>query len=226
MISQRKRESEKTRLVANCAKCGGIGCAICQRYCSFVDEMAEAGIPVDYWFREFDTWYGDKEFWQWMTSSYVSDLDCVYREGKVLCLCGHRGVGKTMAACSVLKAALLKGFTAHYTSLVDAVDNLVSDDAHEYRRLLKTVDFLVVDEVDRRFFSSVNSGILYGNHFESIMRTRTQNRLPMVMCSNAGSIDEIFAGEFQDSFRSLRAQFLVEWVIRGQDARKAKGGEA
>jgi DNA replication protein DnaC len=189
-----------------------------------MEDMAEAGIPVDYWFRDMTQWYGDAEFGVWMRS-YLENLPIVYSEGKILCLMGHRGVGKTMAACGILKKAILAGYSTHYISLVDAVDNLVSNEAHEYRRILKMTDFLVVDEVDQRFFGSVNSRALYGNQFEGIMRTRTQNRLPMVMCTNAGNLDEIFAGEFQESFKSLRAQFLVEKVIRGEDARK-KGGEA
>jgi len=226
MIPQRKTESEKKRIIANCAKCGGASCSVCQRYCSYIDQMSEAEIPADYWFREFGQWYGDQEFGEWLKASYLTKIEKVYSDGKVLCLCGKRGVGKTMAACSILKKAILTSFSTHYTSLVDAVDNLVSSDAHEYRRLLKSADFLVVDEVDQRFFSSPNSRALYGSQFEGILRTRTQNRLPMVMCSNAGNLDEIFAGEFQESFESLRSQFLVEKIVRGHDARKEKGADA
>lgn len=225
MIPQRKIEAEKARIVANCAKCGGASCAVCQRYCSYIEEMAEAGIPVDYWFRDIAQWHGDAEFGTWL-KSYIGGLQAVYAEGKVLCLMGHRGVGKTMAACGILKKALLLGYSAHYVSLVDAVDTLVSEDAHEYRRTLKMADFLVVDEVDQRFFGSVNSRALYGNQFEGILRTRTQNRLPMVMCTNASNLDEIFAGEFQESFKSLRAQFFMERTVRGSDARKSEGGAA
>lgn len=225
MIPQRKIETEKARIIANCAKCGGASCAICQKYCSYVDQMAEAGIPVDYWFREFGQWYGDQEFGQWL-SEYMSHLPQAYAEGKVLCLCGHRGVGKTMAACAVLKKAILKGYSVHYTSLNDAVDSLVSDESYEYKKMLRMTDFLVVDEVDQRFFGTVNKGMLYGTQFESILRMRTQNRLPMVMCTNSGELDKIFSGEFEMSFKSLRAQFFIERVVRGQDARKAKGDEA
>jgi hypothetical protein len=223
MIPQRKIEAEKTRIIANCAKCDGVGCAVCQRYCSFIDSMAEACVPADYWFRDMGQWHGDPELGEWLKSSYLTKLGDVYADGKVLCLIGARGVGKTMAACNILKKAILSGYSAHYVSLVDAIDNLVSVDAHEYRRMLKMVDFLVVDEVDQRFFGTVNSRALYGNQFEGILRTRTQNRLPMVMCSNASDLDEIFADEFQESFRSLRAQFFVEKVLTGKDARKRGG---
>jgi hypothetical protein len=82
-------------------------------------------------------------------------------------------------------------------------------------------DFLVVDEVDQRFFGSANSRALYGNQFEHILRTRTQNRLPMVVCSNSEQLDDIFADQFQESFRSLRMQFFVVKRIGGKDARRS-----
>jgi DNA replication protein DnaC len=226
MIPQRKIEAEKARLTANCEKCGGASCSICQRYCSFVDQMAEAGVPVDYWFRRLDQWYGDPDFADWLRSSYLSDLGRTYGEGKVLCLCGHRGVGKTMAACCVLKEAIKKGYSAHYTSLNDAVDAMVSDESYKYKHMLRATDFLVVDEVDQRFFGTVNKGILYGTQFEAILRMRTQNRLPMVICTNASELDKIFTGEFETSFESLRSQFFIECVVMGKDVRRSKGEKA
>jgi len=226
MIPQRKIETEKKRIVNKCAKCGGASCPSCQMYCSFVDQMASAGIPVDYWFRDMSQWYGDEEFGKWLIDEYISNIPEVYADGKVLCLCGHRGVGKTMAACAILKKAILKGYSTHYTSFNDAVDVMVSEESYEYKRMLKMTDFLVLDEVDQRFFGTVNKGILYGTQFESILRMRTQNRLPMVMCTNAGELDKIFSGEFEMSFKSLRSQFFIEKVVRGMDARKTKGVDA
>lgn len=224
MIPQRKTEAEKARIVAQCGRCGGAGCAHCQKYCSFIDRMAEACIPVDYWFREMDQWYGDPEFAERFGKSYLSRIGAAYAEGKVLCLLGHRGVGKTMAACAALKGAILSGYSAHYTSLVDAVDFLLSGDAHEYRRLLRSADFLVVDEVDQRFFDNPNSRQLYGNQFEYILRTRTQNRLPMIMCSNSERIEDIFFNaQAQESFVSLGAQFLTVVPVEGGDARRKEG---
>jgi len=226
MISQRKTEAEKARIVANCGRCGGVGCAYCQKYCSFIDRMSEAGIPVDYWFRDMEKWYGDPDFAEEFKVSYLSRIEAAYADGRVLCLLGHRGVGKTMAACSALKKAILSGYSAHYTSLVDAVDFLVSGDAHDYRQLLKSVDFLVMDEVDQRFFDHVNSRALYGNQFEYILRTRTQNRLPMIMCSNSERVEDIFFNDqAQASFVSLGTQFFATMRVGGRDARPKEGGQ-
>jgi DNA replication protein DnaC len=219
VISPRKTEDVKRRVVQRCAACGGRGCPSCYKYCSFIDRMSEAAIPVDYWMRRMKDWYGDAEFAAWL-DAHLADIDAVFRDGRVLCLKGDRGVGKTMAACGVLKRAIRANYTAHYATLVEVVEQLTSRDAPPYRRLLKMVDFLVVDEVDQRFFDTPASRQLYGNHFENVMRLRTQNRLPMVMCTNSLDLDQIFAGEFQHSFASLRAQFMDEQVILGADARK------
>lgn len=219
MISPRKAEEMKGRVVRKCAACHGRGCPSCYAYCSFIDRMAESDIPADYWMRHMRDWRGDPAFGEWM-NGYLSDPVRLFERGRVLCLTGHRGVGKTMAACGLLKAALKQGFKAHYTTLVEVVEQLTSREAPSYRRLLKMTDFLAIDEVDQRFFESPASRSLYGNHFENVMRLRTQNRLPMVMCTNSEDLDQIFAGEFQKSFASLRAQFMDVRRIGGKDARR------
>lgn len=222
MISTRKIEAEKARIVRECAKCRGVGCPVCMRYCQHIDHMASAQIPVDYWFRHMEDFYGSQEFKQ-EVMSYIENIEKEYSLGKVLCLSGHRGVGKTMAACSILQKAILKGYDVHYTTLVDAVSILTSYDSHMYRKSVRRWDFLVIDEVDQRYFDTINSRNLYGNHFENILRTRAQNRLPLIMCTNSEDLDAIFAGEFQESFRSLRSQFFRVLPVGGHDARKEEG---
>ncbi len=224
MISQRKVEDEKARLVAQCQRCSGAGCGYCQKYCSFVDRMAEANIPVDYWFREMDQWYGDPGFAKWIEEEYMAKLPAAYAKGGVLCLLGQRGRGKTMAGCNILKKAILAGYTAHYITMVDAVAMLLSEDSYDFRKILKMADFLVLDEVDQRFFDNPNSRNLYGSKFEYILRTRTQNRLPMVMVSNSESPNDIFFNDqAQESFESLRNQFFTIVPVAGQDARRKEG---
>lgn len=221
MISTRKIEVEKTRIVKECPRCGGSSCASCMRYCGFIDSMAAADIPVDYWFREMEKFHGHPRFKQEILA-YIGALDEGFAKGGVLCLTGHRGTGKTMAACGILKKALLSGYTAHYTTLVDAVNTLMSHDSYAYRQKLRVWDFLVVDEVDQRYFDTVNSRNLYGNHFENLLRTRVHNKLPLIMCTNSGDPAQIFEGQFQESFRSLQSQFFMMLNAGGKDARKDK----
>lgn len=222
MISEKKIELEKKRIIKNCKKCNGISCSICMRYCVYIDDMAKAEIPVDYWFRNMKLFYGDdllkKEFFL-----YEKNIDDKYLEGRVLCLSGHRGVGKSLTACSILKSAILKGYFSHYVTLVELVNDLMSSSSNMYRKLLKKWDFLVIDEVDQRYFDTINSKNLYGNHFENILRIRTQNKLPLIICTNSEDIDAIFAGEFQESFKSLKSQFFDVIPVIGHDAREKEG---
>lgn len=120
MISDKKIEIEKNMLIANCKRCFGKGCGSCFGYCAFIDKMAEAEIPVDYWFRNMKDFYGEKNFKE-IIISYIENLDSEYKNGYTLCFAGHRGTGKTMAACSILKKALLNGYLVNYTTMVDLV---------------------------------------------------------------------------------------------------------
>jgi DNA replication protein DnaC len=153
---------------------------------------------------------------------YINNLEVNYYNGQSLCLTGHRGTGKTMAACCILKEALKKGYSVFYTTMVDAVANLLSSQSNDYRYDLKHIDFLIIDELDQRFFHTVNSNDLYGNHFENIFRIRVQNKLPTIICTNSEDVEQIFNGEFKESFISLSSQFLRILRASGKDVRKNK----
>jgi len=221
MISTNKIEAEKATIIANCKKCKGLGCGACFGYCAFIDKMAEAEIPVDYWFRKMEDFYGEQNFKNYILK-YIIDIEQEYKHGLVLCFVGHRGAGKTMAACSILKAALLKDYSVYYTTMVDTVSKMLSPASHLFRNIIKKLDFLVIDEVDQRFFPSPGSQELYGNHFENVLRTRVQNKLPTIICTNSEDVSQIFGGEFETSFASLRAQFMQVLRAGGKDARKGR----
>jgi DNA replication protein DnaC len=226
-VSKNKIDSEKEKIISGCANCQGSGCPKCFGYCTFIDRMAIAEIPVDYWLRELKDFYGNKEFFDEITK-YINSLDEQYRNGSSLCLVGHPGTGKTMAACSILKKCLLPhknidhDYTAYYITVVDMVSKLMSQNGYEFRDSIKYYDFMVIDEVDQRFFPSEASKSLYGNHFESVLRTRVQNKLPTIICTNSEDVDQIFAGEFQKTFGSLRSQFFKVLRAGGKDARKGQ----
>lgn len=227
MISEKKVVLEKERIVARCASCRGQGCAKCFGYCSYIDRLVDAEIPVDYWYREMKEFYGD-QFFKNSVLEYISSLKQKYLEGASLCFTGHPGTGKTMAACSILKAAVLphrgspEHFSAYYTTMLEATSKMMSNDSHYFRNQLKNIDFVVLDEVDPRFFPSEGSRGLHGNHFENIFRVRTQNRLPTIICTNSEDINQIFSGEFKRTFESLQSQFVKVLRAGGKDVRKGK----
>lgn len=221
MISSNKIDSEKKRIIAECKACSGVGCGACFGYCAFIDKMVESEIPVDYWFRKIEDFYGDVNFKDELLN-YVQNISLQYSKGLAYCFVGPRGTGKTMGACSVLRAALLKNYSALYITMVDSVGKLLSQNAQAFREQIKQIDFMVLDEVDQRFFPSQGSQALYGHQFETIIRTRTQNKLPTIMCTNSEDINQIFDGEFQKSFESLGSQFVKIVRAGGKDARKGK----
>jgi len=221
MIAPRKIEREKEKVVSNCGKCNGRGCPACFGYCSFIDQMAASEIPVDYWLREMDNFYGEENF-KGAIIKYIDNLEEMYDKGLTHCFAGERGRGKTMAACCILKRALLRNYSCMYTTMVDAVTKLMAPGSYSFRSKVRSTDFVVIDELDQRFFPSQGSMELYGNHFENMLRSRAQNKMPTIMCTNSPDTGQIFGGEFKKSFDSLGAQFVCVLPAGGKDARKGK----
>lgn len=227
MISIKKIETEKAEVVRQCKKCQGKGCPACWGYAAYIDRMAEAEIPADYWRRSWSDFYGDVNFGKHV-QQYIHNINQMYVDGTSLCFVGHPGTGKTFAACAILKRAVMPNtsdpdyFTAFYTTMVDAVNRIMSPQGPEFRIMTRHWDFMVLDEVDPRFFPSEGSRDLYGNHLENILRTRVQNKLPTILCTNSEDVNQIFSGEFGRTFQSLVSQFVKVLRAGGKDARKGK----
>ena len=220
MIPSKKVETEKRRIVQMCKKCKGIGCNACFGYCIFIDKMAEAEIPVDYWYRNFEDFYGEQNFKEFV-DSYLMNIYEEYGNGITLCLVGERGRGKTFAACAILKKAILGNFSVFYITLSDFVASVIGSNP-ELRLMIKDFDFVAIDEVDQRFFPTQLSMELYGSQLENVLRSRMQNKLPTIICSNSLDISQIFGGEFKKSFESLGSQFIKILPASGKDARESK----
>jgi DNA replication protein DnaC len=221
MISHKKIGAEKKKIIRNCRTCKGTGCVSCFNYTALIDKMAAANIPVDYWFRDMKKFYGEPNF-KAVVLEYIENLSIEFDKGLSLCFTGERGRGKTMAACEILKAAIHQKYTTFYTTMVDAVTRLMAPGSYTFRDAVKNFDFFVIDEVDQRFFPSRGSMELYGNHFENMLRSRTQNKMPTIICTNSQDPGQIFDGEFQSSFESLGSQFIKVLHAGGKDARKSE----
>lgn len=131
----------------------------------------------------------------------------------------------TMAATSILKKASNKGYSCLYTTLSDMVNVLSSynsDDKYVARRELMLVDFLVIDEFDSRFMPSENAADLYARNLENIFRTRSQNKVPTLMCTNSPNIVNSLNGALQQSIDSLMNGYMEKFSVLGKDIRKVK----
>lgn len=190
-----------------------------------INRYAESNIPIEYWGLKMDRdFIGDPRLRE-RYEQYVEDLKVSYVNGTSVCFAGGHGLGKTMTATCILKKACQKGYFCLYTNLSDIVSVLTSgsgEDKFLARRELVLVDFLVIDEFDSRFMPSENAADLYARSLESVFRTRSQNKLPTLMCTNSPNVVESFSGQLKASISSLMSGYLKVFPVFGEDVRKKR----
>jgi len=183
----------------------------------------ESNIPTEYWDLKMEKdFHGDPRLLK-LYLEYVSSIKDNYISGKSICLAGNHGLGKTFAVTSVLKKVVQKGYSGLYTTLSDIVNVLLQSSNEEKftaRRELNMVDFLAIDEFDSRFIQSDNAADLYARTLEGIFRTRSQNKIPTLMCTNSPNIIETFNGPLKNSVDSLFNGYLKIFPVFGEDYRK------
>jgi DNA replication protein DnaC len=179
---------------------------------------ASANIPVDYWFLEMDKFQGDKNLVK-RYDEIINDIDKAYKDGLCLCFAGSHGVGKTFTCACILKRVVeTYKYNALYVNLTDIVNIMASpraDEKYSARRHLLTADFLVIDEFDQRFMGTDNAAELYGRILEPIMRSRIQNRLPLIFCTNSTNVESSFSGPLRASIESLMHRVKTVPILGG-----------
>lgn len=205
----------------NCKNCGGQGCDVCLRKQARMLQYDKANIPMEFWNRSFKDFKGNKNFKNFFTRK-LKDIDGFYDIGKSMFIYGNFGTGKSYSACCMLKIAITKGYSAHYTNMSDVINKLLSRDydSGSYIKELSEYDFLVIDEFDKRWvFPSEKSQIIFGSSMENILRARFQNMLPTIMCSNTLSFNEIFTEEYSKAITSLSNKYVDSIPLGGLDMR-------
>jgi len=199
--------------------CAG-ACSRCARIHKLIDLMYEANIPVGYWFLTMKKFEGAPELKQ-VYDEYVGSLREQYMEGKSVCFAGNQGTGKTMSSICILKQALKQNFSAYYTTASDILNNVTSSKNNELREKLRTTDFLVIDELDSRFFVSDSAKELFSGIYENVFRFRAHNTLPTIICTNeTEGVLKVFHGAGVQSIESLNHQYLTVYPVVGPDFRK------
>jgi len=188
-----------------------------------VNRYAESNIPVEYWNLKMEKdFFGDPRLLK-KYQEYIQDINNSYLSGSSICFAGNNGTGKTMTSCCILKKACEKGFMCLYSTLSDIVNILTQSSSEQKfisRRELNMIDFLVIDEFDPRFMATDNTIDLYARTLETVFRTRSQNKLPTIMCTNSPNIVECFNGQLKISLDSLIKGYLKMFPVFGEDARK------
>ncbi len=181
-----------------------------------INRYAEANIPIEYWMLKMENdFQGDTRLLA-KYNEYIKDINESYLNGVSICFAGNTGLGKTFTQCSILKKAVEKGHSALYTTLSDIVSVLTqshNDEKFIARKELTLVDFLVIDEFDSRFFASENAADLYAKTLETIFRTRSQNKLPTLMCTNSPNIIESLHGGLKQSIESLLKGYMIMFPV-------------
>jgi DNA replication protein DnaC len=196
-------------------------CIRCAKIHRLIDEMFEANIPVGYWFLTMKDFQGAPKLKE-IYEKYVDSLRDKYMEGKSLCFAGNQGTGKTMSSICILKEAIKRGFSTYYTTASDIL-NYMTDykNNNELRHRLRNTDFLVIDELDSRFFTSDSVRELFSGIYENVFRYRAHNMMPTIICTNeTEGVSKIFHGAGVQSIESLNHQYLIVHPVVGQDFRK------
>jgi DNA replication protein DnaC len=182
----------------------------------------DANIPVKYWQLEVNRDFkGDKSLFDFY-KNITTDLNESYRKGAAYCFAGKYGLGKTMVITNILKRALEKGFSGIYVNLGDIVSAMKSNESFIARRELLKTDFVMIDEFDPRYMATDSASDFYGRVLEDVLRNRSQNKLPIFMCTNSHNPVSGFNGAIQESITSLMNYVKVIPVL-GKDFRIQEG---
>ena len=219
MSLTRKKDLLKQKIVSKHG-CSG-GCVKCAKKHQLIDKLEESNVPIGYWFLNMKEFKGEKKLGE-VVNEYIENIQEKYMLGESICFAGNQGTGKTMSSICILKAALKKGFSASYITASDMLNEMTdSRYSNDLRYRLRNADFLVIDELDSRFFTSDSAKELFSGIYESIFRFRAHNTLPTVICTNeTEGILNVFYGPGVQSIESLNHQYLTIYPVVGPDYRK------
>lgn len=221
MIPESKKKYIINKIEKSCQSCSGEGCMKCRSKIARISSYSRAGIPVDYWNRSWKDFSGDPKFKNLIKEEVLSKINEVYDTGRSFAFVGNLGVGKSYAACAILRMAITSGFKAKYLHMEEAIRLSISDYSNDFYSEVINTDFLCIDEYDSRWvFPSEKSEALFGQTMESILRNRFQNNMPTIVCSNTLDISEVVSGEFSKAIDSLFSKHMRVVYVSGKDFRK------
>jgi DNA replication protein DnaC len=198
--------------------CSG-NCNQCIKNWIIIDKLAEANIPVGYWLLNMKKFLGPEHLKN-IIDEYILNINNKYNEGRAICFAGNQGTGKTMSSTCILKAAIKNNYQAYYITAHDLLSEMIGKN-YEIKQKLRTIDFLVIDELDSRFFPSDASKELFSSQYENIFRNRCHNMLPTILCTNeTEEILNVFYGSSLNAISSLNKQYLTIYPVVGRDFRK------
>lgn len=174
--------AEKQQIIDKCPKCRGLDMT-CNCYADYDVEVRKvrACIPLKYRKANLSAITSEhsnkpKE----AIESYIKSLKKYRQRGTGLYLWGEEGTAKTYLGCAVLIEALRKGYSAHFTTLTDCVDNLIRHrDAFAY--VLQSSTFLMIDDMGYAYRPVRDEVSYVDSVLDKVIRARCNNLLPNIL---------------------------------------------
>lgn len=161
-----------------------------------------------------------------MVVNYLKDVKSMYKDGVGLYLWGANGTGKSHLMHCSFKALVSARYTVRILTLDEIVDKFTSswydeDERTSFHRMLRTVDFLGIDEFGKNVDSSGSPAYLpdlVKRVVESVIRYRVQANKPIWITSNTEpkNVMEVFS----EDIASLLREACVTVNVCGEDYRK------
>lgn len=186
----------------------------------------KAKIPELYILKSIYTdWHGDPDAKDYVLN-YIGNIDYYFDQGVGLHLYGEYGRGKTFLACELLKILIrsynprdFPYYQGRFITFADLVNLYTEgwrdlDAREEMDKILKTIDFLVIDDLGREFKSKGN---LNSAALDSVIRGRIYAKKPIIVTTNR-SMEEI-AYEYDPGIVSLLSEGCMNIQVTGSDFR-------
>ena len=156
---------------------------------------------------------------------YVKEASKFRSEGIGLYLWGANGTGKTHLMNCAFKEFISKRYKVRIFSIDEIVDKYTmswysDEDKQELTQMLRTVDFLGIDEFGKNVDQDGNARYLpelVKRVVESTIRYRVQMRLPMWFASNTEP--KFVKDVFSEDVASLLKEAVIPVLVKGSDYR-------
>lgn len=152
---------------------------------------------------------------------YGRKLKWAVDKGAGLYICGPNSSGKSFLGVSILKKALNEGFTVYFTLLEELITDAINYSRHphlyeEFLHFMKTVDFLMIDEVDK-MESDRPASIL--SLFTTLLKERYNTKKPLIVTANMEK-SKFVEDEFINGGRAIFDEKLISVFVVGNHRTK------
>lgn len=156
---------------------------------------------------------------------YLEGIETNFSDGWGIWLWGQNSLGKTYAACSLLKEVVRKGYSA-YCVLSDVLKSAYIDGERFDPNLtivqrVEEVDFLLIEDLGKEY-SGKGSGWAELN-FENMIRKRSRELRPTLVTTNLTPAE--FKERYKQSASAIAMETMTAVEVKGTDFRRKSAEE-